>query len=136
MLALLDLVPASAPASASDWRVAALREHVYPGSVAADDTASGLLLVDLTDAEWHTLDAFENDLYSLHRLPLDDHRSSWAYVPHDETEVLAQDREAAAFVNGNSAPTSSDARSGGSRRPHNGEPDQRRLQPVNTAQPA
>jgi gamma-glutamylcyclotransferase (GGCT)/AIG2-like uncharacterized protein YtfP len=100
LLALLDRVPASAPAQASGWRVAALRDHVYPGLVAADGTATGLLLVDLTDAEWRTLDAFENDLYGLHRLPLDDDRSGWAYVCQDEAEVLAQDWDAAAFVNG------------------------------------
>ncbi|ONI87973.1 hypothetical protein ALI22I_19660 [Saccharothrix sp. ALI-22-I] len=95
---LLDRVPPSTVASAEGWRVAALRDHVYPVLVPAAGHADGLLLTGLTSTEWATLDAFENDLYHLHRLPLDNERTGWAYVCHDEADALPHDWDVAKFA--------------------------------------
>ncbi|MCC8247662.1 gamma-glutamylcyclotransferase family protein [Saccharothrix luteola] len=95
---LLDRVPPSTMATAKGWRVAALRDHVYPVLVPAAGQANGMLLAGLTSTEWATLDAFENDLYQLRRLPLDGERSGWAYVSHDEAEALPHDWDIANFA--------------------------------------
>jgi gamma-glutamylcyclotransferase (GGCT)/AIG2-like uncharacterized protein YtfP len=80
LLALLDRVPNRVPASAPGWRVASLPGRVYPGLVRGPDTASGLLMTDLTPAEWRILDAFEDEAYELRPVTLSDGRAGWAYV--------------------------------------------------------
>jgi hypothetical protein len=96
---LLDRVPANRPAIVTGWRVAALRDHVYPVLVPADTNASGQLLTGLSRAEWHVLDAFEDDLYDLVRLTLDDGHHGWAYVGDVHSEVLPEDWNATEFTN-------------------------------------
>jgi len=96
---LLDRVPANQPAAVSGWRVAALRDRVYPALVPADTNATGQLLTDLSHAEWHVLDAFEDNLYNLARLTLDDGRHGWAYVSDANAAVLPTDWNAAKFMN-------------------------------------
>jgi len=54
--------------------------------------------MELTESEWRPVDAFENDLYELHCLSLDDRRSGWSYVCHDESEVLPHDWNAETFA--------------------------------------
>ncbi|SDC27352.1 gamma-glutamylcyclotransferase family protein [Actinokineospora iranica] len=98
LLALLDRVPANAPAQAQGWRVAALADYVYPALVPAPGTANGILLLGLTTQEWHVLDAFENEIYQLHCLSLDNNRSGWAYVCHSFVGVLPQDWDAKHFA--------------------------------------
>ncbi|WP_079032303.1 gamma-glutamylcyclotransferase family protein [Streptomyces specialis] len=84
--ALLGRVPHSRPVSAHGWRAAALVGRVYPGLVLADQVTDGLLLDDLTPAEWQMLDDFEDDRYELRRLPLVGGGLGWAYVwPGEET---------------------------------------------------
>ncbi len=85
--ALLGRVPASNPASAPEWRAAALEGRVYPGLVAAPGaTAAGLLLTDLTDQEWRLLDAFEDDRYDLREVALSTGDRGLAYLwPSGET---------------------------------------------------
>lgn len=95
---LLDRVPPSTPAMAHGWRIAALRDHVYPVLVPASGHAAGLLLTGLTSTEWATLDAFENDVYQLHCLALDQERTGWAYVCHDETDALPHGWDVANFA--------------------------------------
>ncbi len=48
--------------------------------IAADESAEGLLITDLTRDDWHVIDAFEDDRYDLHQLQLADERYAWAYV--------------------------------------------------------
>lgn len=96
---LLDRVPVNQPAAVAGWRVAALRDHVYPALVPADTKAVGHLLTDLSRAEWHVLDAFEDDLYDLERLTLDDEHHGWAYVSDANAAVLPEDWSAAEFAN-------------------------------------
>ncbi|MDT0307654.1 gamma-glutamylcyclotransferase family protein [Streptomyces sp. DSM 44917] len=78
--ALLGRVPSRAPASADGWRAASLAGRVYPGLVPSTLTARGLLLTDLTADEWRRLDDFEDDLYDLRQLPLNDGRHGWTYT--------------------------------------------------------
>jgi gamma-glutamylcyclotransferase (GGCT)/AIG2-like uncharacterized protein YtfP len=96
---LLDRVPANRPAAVTGWRVAALRDHVYPALVPADTNATGQLLTDLSRAEWHVLDAFEDNLYDLACLTLDDGHHGWAYVSDANAVVLPADWNAAEFMN-------------------------------------
>lgn len=96
---LLDRVPARRPAAVTGWRVAALRDHVYPALVPADANAAGQLVTDLSLAEWHVLDAFEDDLYDLARLTLDDGHHGWASVSDANAAVLSEDWNAAEFAN-------------------------------------
>lgn len=98
LLALLDRVPTSTPAQASGWRAAALRGYAYPALVPASGSADGLLLTGLTADEWRILDDFENDLYQLHRLPLDGDREGWAYVSEGDAAVLPHDWNARHFT--------------------------------------
>lgn len=78
---LLGRVPASTPASAPEWRAAALDGRVYPGLVAAPGaTAAGLLLTDLTHREWRLLDVFEDDQYDLREVALSTGDRGLAYV--------------------------------------------------------
>jgi gamma-glutamylcyclotransferase (GGCT)/AIG2-like uncharacterized protein YtfP len=98
VLILLDRVPASTPATVTGWRVAALRGLVYPALVPAAGTVSGRVLTGLTPTEWQTLDAFENDLYDLRLLALDDGRQAWAYVIDQHADVLPHDWDTDAFT--------------------------------------
>jgi gamma-glutamylcyclotransferase (GGCT)/AIG2-like uncharacterized protein YtfP len=88
---LLDRVPSTAPATVTGWRVAALRERVYPVLVPAATTANGLVLTDLSRTEWHTLDAFEDPLYTLQQLSLNDGHHAWAYATEHDPAVLPHD---------------------------------------------
>ena len=85
---LLDRVPSNSPAAVHGWRVAALHQRVYPALVPAESTANGLLLTGLSRAEWQTLDAFEDDLYDLRPLALNNGRHAWAYVTDHDPAVL------------------------------------------------
>lgn len=95
---LLDRVPANSPATVDGWRVAALRERVYPVLVPATTTANGLLLTGLSRAEWETVDAFEDPLYGLERLQMSDGRHGWAYVSSDDPAVLPRDWDISSFT--------------------------------------
>ncbi|MEU0843915.1 gamma-glutamylcyclotransferase family protein [Streptomyces sp. NPDC005962] len=96
--ALLGRIPTSTPTTANGWRAAALPERVYPGLVpAAGATATGLLLEDLTSAEWGALDAFEDDRYDLRQVHLAEGRLGWAYLWPDN-EVLPENWDAEVFV--------------------------------------
>jgi hypothetical protein len=79
--ALLLRVPTRRPATAAGWRVAALEGRIYPGLVAADGSASGALLLDLTPSEWRVIDAFEDDEYELRPIVVDTATNARAYVP-------------------------------------------------------
>ncbi|MGH7746105.1 MAG: gamma-glutamylcyclotransferase family protein, partial [Candidatus Dormibacteria bacterium] len=63
--ALLDRIPHQLDAKAPGWRIVRLPEKVYPGLIPGHDEATGKVLTDLTDAEWATLDAFEDPDYAL-----------------------------------------------------------------------
>ncbi len=62
---LIDRIPRYQDATAPGWRVVRLPQRVYPGLVPGQGEASGKVLTDLTDAEWTTLDAFEDPAYTL-----------------------------------------------------------------------
>jgi gamma-glutamylcyclotransferase (GGCT)/AIG2-like uncharacterized protein YtfP len=97
--ALIDRVPPSEPATARGWRAAALRDRVYPALVPAEDkSADGLLLAELTRDEWRLLDAFEDDVYDLALLQLNDDRAGWAYVATaDEDPALPHEWDPTTF---------------------------------------
>jgi Gamma-glutamyl cyclotransferase, AIG2-like len=80
LVALLDRVPGTAPASAPGWRVAALPGRPYPGLIPGGGPARGLLLTDLRQDEWRTLIAYEGELYDLRGLQLSNGRRSLAFV--------------------------------------------------------
>lgn len=107
---LIGRVPELTPASARGWRVRALPGLVYPGLVAdPQGVADGLLIAGLTGAERAVLDAYEDDLYELRRLPLDNGREAPAYVWKDATEQYEWDpgrfaaRELTGYVEGRRA---------------------------------
>jgi gamma-glutamylcyclotransferase (GGCT)/AIG2-like uncharacterized protein YtfP len=85
---LLDRVPNSFPAAVDGWRVAALRDRVYPALVPAEKSANGLVINGLTPDEWNTLDAFEDNLYTLRRLATKDGNYAWAYVTEDDNPTV------------------------------------------------
>ncbi|MCD0452383.1 gamma-glutamylcyclotransferase [Actinocorallia sp. API 0066] len=93
--ALLGRVPPTSPASASGWRVAALPGAAYPGLVAAQGTARGLLLHGLSAAELDVLHAYEDDDYTVETIALDGGGEAVAYVWR--REVLAHDWDPGAF---------------------------------------
>ncbi len=62
---LIDRIPHCQEATAPGWRVVRLPERVYPGLVPGQGEANGKVFTDLTDAEWATLDAFEDPAYTL-----------------------------------------------------------------------
>ncbi len=85
---LIDRDPHRAPVTVPGWRVAALPERVYPALIPEPDaTAAGQLLDDLTAAEWHTLDTFEADFYTLTRITLDDGSHAWTYATDNPATV-------------------------------------------------
>jgi gamma-glutamylcyclotransferase (GGCT)/AIG2-like uncharacterized protein YtfP len=97
--ALIDRIPHHTPATAHGWRAAALPGLVYPGLTPAQGhSAKGLLITDLTPAEWQTIDAFENPGYDLHRLDVDHNRHGWAYICGPDVKVLTQDWSAELFA--------------------------------------
>lgn len=62
---LIDRIPRYKDATAPGWRVVCLPQRVYPGLVPGQGQANGKIFTDLTDAEWITLDAFEDPAYAL-----------------------------------------------------------------------
>ncbi|MGH3787499.1 MAG: gamma-glutamylcyclotransferase family protein [Pseudonocardiaceae bacterium] len=62
---LLGRIPNHLDAKAPGWRIVRLPQRVYPGLVPGKSEALGKLFIDLTDAEWETLDAFEDPDYTL-----------------------------------------------------------------------
>jgi gamma-glutamylcyclotransferase (GGCT)/AIG2-like uncharacterized protein YtfP len=87
LFALIDRVPDHEPAIAEGWRVTALPGRVYPGLVQGDTTARGYLLAGLTSDEWQVLDAFEDPVYELKNVDLDDGRHGWTYACNPDAEV-------------------------------------------------
>jgi gamma-glutamylcyclotransferase (GGCT)/AIG2-like uncharacterized protein YtfP len=57
---LIDRRPHYQDATAPGWRVVRLPQRVYPGLVPGRGEANGKVFTDLSDAEWTTLDAFED----------------------------------------------------------------------------
>jgi len=88
---LLGRVPHSIDASAPGWRVAALHDRVYPALVPGPGSARGLLLIDLSQAEWQVLDDFEAKMYDLRLIALSDGRQGLAYVCDDAAEACSHD---------------------------------------------
>lgn len=81
-----------APASVQGWRAAALRGHVFPGLTAAPGTGtSGMLLLDMTQDDWRTANAFEGPVYELRHLQPAEGGEAWAYVFLDRSRILARD---------------------------------------------
>lgn len=80
--ALIDRIPHYHDATILGWRVVRLPQRVYPGLVPSRGEATGKVFIDLTDAEWATLDAFEDPAYTLATVqvlsPLE--TDSFAYV--------------------------------------------------------
>lgn len=62
---LIGRIPHYLIVRAPGWRTVRLPQKVYPGLVPGQGEASGKLFTDLTDAEWATLDAFEDPAYAL-----------------------------------------------------------------------
>ena len=83
---LLGRVPTMDPATAEGWRVAALPGVPYPGLVAADGKAEGILLRGLRSDEWRILHEYEDELYDLRLVALDGGRRAWTYVWEDAVE--------------------------------------------------
>lgn len=97
--AIIGRVPQNQVASAAGWRVAALRNRVYPGLVeAAGEVAHGRLLTGLSDSEWRVLDGFEDPKYELRRISLTCGGAGLAYVWVDEAEACSTPWSASAFA--------------------------------------
>ncbi|MFE2181381.1 gamma-glutamylcyclotransferase family protein [Streptomyces sp. NPDC059455] len=95
---LIGRIPVGKPTTARGWRAAALEHRVYPGLVPAPGrTATGLLLEDLSEAEWKVLDDFEDARYDLRRISLAEESTGWAYIWPGE-EVLPHDWRADHFA--------------------------------------
>ena len=62
---LLGRIPHYQHAVAPGWQVVCLPQRVYPGLVPGPGEAAGKIFTDLTNAEWETLDAFEDPAYAL-----------------------------------------------------------------------
>ncbi|MDX2554752.1 MULTISPECIES: gamma-glutamylcyclotransferase family protein [Streptomyces] len=95
---LLGRIPHRTPASAPGYRTAALEGRVYPGLVvrAFGGAAPGVVLTDLSNAEWRILDAFEDEQYDLRKVALSTGATGWAYVWLGG-DVRAEDWDAAEF---------------------------------------
>jgi gamma-glutamylcyclotransferase (GGCT)/AIG2-like uncharacterized protein YtfP len=63
--AVIGRVPHYENAVAPGWQVVCLPERAYPGLIPGQGEAAGKVFTDLTDAEWATLDAFEDPAYNL-----------------------------------------------------------------------
>lgn len=95
---LLGRVPPAELASVTGWRVAAIPGRVYPALVLAPAAqAPGLLLLDLTPQEWAVLDAFEDAIYDLRVVEVDDGQHAWTYASAAGTQVAHHDWDAASF---------------------------------------
>ncbi|WP_081748679.1 gamma-glutamylcyclotransferase family protein [Nocardiopsis sp. CNT312] len=77
---ILRREPGTRPGSARGWRVAAVRDRVYPALVAGEKTVHGLVLTDLSPTEWDLLDRFEAPAYDLVEIRLTDGSTAWTYV--------------------------------------------------------
>lgn len=96
---LLGRIPDRSPARVPGWRAAALPHRVYPVLVRDPSAeAPGILLTGVTAAEWHVLDAYEEDLYDLLRLPLDGGGHAWTYVAPDGADTPAESWSADEFA--------------------------------------
>lgn len=85
LAALIGRIPQRVTASAPGWRAASLEGRVYPGLVAAPDSAApGVLLTGLSRREWAILDAFEDDRYDLCEVALAAGGPGFAYVWPDD----------------------------------------------------
>ncbi|MDQ3152277.1 MAG: gamma-glutamylcyclotransferase [Actinomycetota bacterium] len=62
---LIHRIPRYQDATAPGWRVVRLPQRPYPGLIPGQGEANGKVFTDLTDAEWTTLDAFEDPAYTL-----------------------------------------------------------------------
>jgi gamma-glutamylcyclotransferase (GGCT)/AIG2-like uncharacterized protein YtfP len=62
---LIGRIPHYLIAKAPGWRTVRIPHKVYPGLVPGHGEANGKLFTDLTDADWATLDAFEDPAYTL-----------------------------------------------------------------------
>jgi len=81
LTALLRRVPASRPASAVGWRVAALPARPYPGLVPhPGGRASGLVISGLDATETRLLDDYEHGGYERTEITLSDGRRCATYV--------------------------------------------------------
>ena len=78
--ALIDRIPRHQDATAPGWQVVRLPQKDYPGLVPGGGQAIGKVFTDLTEAEWCTLDTFEDPAYTLTPVRV---------VPSFETDVLA-----------------------------------------------
>jgi gamma-glutamylcyclotransferase (GGCT)/AIG2-like uncharacterized protein YtfP len=78
--ALIDRIPTYLNATAPGWRVVRLPERRYPGLVPDQCEANGKVFIDLTNAEWAILDAFEDPAYTLTAVRI---------LPSLETDALA-----------------------------------------------
>jgi hypothetical protein len=74
-------LPTCTEVVADGWRVAPLLGRAFPTLVPDSTTyAPGLLITDLTPAEWRIVDAYEAPTYDLVRIELDHERHGWSYV--------------------------------------------------------
>ena len=86
--AIIGRVPRNQTVSVIGWRVAALRNRVYPGLVEAPgEIAHGRLLTELSDKEWRLLDSFEDPKYELRKMDLVCGQTGLAYVWIDHAEA-------------------------------------------------
>lgn len=81
--ALLDRVPAHTAAAVDGRRALTASGRVYPVLTRGDGRVSGRLLTGIGESEWAVLDAFEDDLYDLVRLPLTGGGHAWSYAAPD-----------------------------------------------------
>jgi hypothetical protein len=95
---LLGRVPPTKPAEAEGWRIIPLAGLVYPGLVRARATVTGLIIGELTDADWIVIDAFENPAYELNLMHLTDGSVAWAYTSPNDTEPADGTWDAAIFA--------------------------------------
>ncbi len=104
--ALLHRVPDRSPATAIGWRAVALAGRVYPTLVPGEGSVPGFVTMDLNGMEWRLLDAFEDEVYELRHLALQDGRRCWAYICDDRRHTSSEDwhveqfaaRDLAAYV--------------------------------------
>lgn len=81
--ALLDRVPEHRAAAVDGRRAVTVAGRVYPVLVPGTGRVRGQLLTGVDDFEWRVLDAFEDELYDLTRLPLVGGGHAWSYVAPD-----------------------------------------------------
>lgn len=94
---LLGRVPDRTPATVESWRAAALPGRVYPALVPSGSRTDGVLLSGVSERDWRILDAYEDDLYDLVRLPLVGGGHAWTYVAPTGAVALDEDWSAVEF---------------------------------------